>query len=202
LLADSKAECTGALPLPTAPGSGIPALLPQRKSTTRALEGARIPEHVPERPRVRAHLGQSRDGHGTIKLRSTWAMRPCSSGLSKDTHKPTGLHFDFSCAWFRAPGAFPWCLNYIRPPKTLRGVAFEHDGSEVQCSSRPTPVCFPFRRTHLFFPPDYVFPPLLLYLLLGSSSFSSSILHHLLFRQRQPRSASGVSPVANFRLAS
>jgi hypothetical protein len=58
----------------------------------------------------------------------TWAMRP-SSGLSKDTHNPTGLHFDFTClsvqapAWFRAAprGPFPWCLNYIRPPKNAEG---------------------------------------------------------------------------------
>jgi hypothetical protein len=38
----------------------------------------------------------------------TWAMRP-SSGLSKDTHNPTGLHFDFSCAcrYRRLPGFAP-----------------------------------------------------------------------------------------------
>jgi hypothetical protein len=64
----------------------------------------------------------------TRNLGVTWATRP-SSGLSKDT-APLGFT-SISAApvvtgacLVSCPGAFPWCLNYIRPPKNAEGCCF------------------------------------------------------------------------------
>ena len=133
----------------------------------------------------------------------TWAMRP-SSGLSKDTHKPTGLHLDFSCAWFRAPGGLFRAAWITFGPQTRSAWL----SSTRRISREVTAVRSSVQHGQLLFAPRFeepaVFPPLLLlYLLLDSTLFGIVFVFFfciivVFFRQREPRCA----VVANFRLAS